>query len=270
MANNPYKDILNMVKATDKAQTMGEQFVDSINRYFQLSKETYVPSKTIKPSSLGSCMRLQYAILIGAQIDPGKLENASMATIQKSGNDCHNRIQFACQDAVNYRLPIVWLDPEVEVKKANSIGINTQIKRKDGNELLCYNSDYHLNFKCDGIITFKDIRMILEIKSETEQKYNTHFSVRPEHEYQAVAYSIALGIDHVMFLYENRNTTQRKGFYIEITEEKKQEVKDKIARLLEYYKNETIPPKDTTKCVYCNYKQWCKKVGDGIEKKIKF
>jgi CRISPR/Cas system-associated exonuclease Cas4 (RecB family) len=262
MASNPYRDIIKMVNKNNTPKSLGDQFASDLDRYFQLSKEVYVPSKTVKPSGLGGCMRSQFFIIMGVERDPGKLEDASMVTIQQSGNDRHNRLQYACQDAVNFNLPIVWLDPEEEVRKAQILGINTVIKRRDGNELLCYNSDYNMNFKCDGIILYQSIKMILEVKTEDHFKWSARVCVDPKHEYQGISYSLLFGIDNIMFLYENRNYTTRKGYHVSVTEEQRQSIKGRISEVLEYSKKLIVPPKEKTKCTYCDYKQKCKKYPD--------
>jgi CRISPR/Cas system-associated exonuclease Cas4 (RecB family) len=260
---NPYKDIIKMVNKNSTPKSMGEQFASDIDRYFQLSKEVYMPSKSVKPSGLGGCLREQFFILMGVERDPGKLEDPSMVTIQQSGNDRHSRLQFACQDAVNYNLPIIWLDPEEEVAKAQQKGINTVIKRRDGNELLCHNADYKMNFKCDGIILYKDIKMILEVKTEDHFKWSARVCADPKHEYQAISYSLLFGINNIMFLYENRNYTTRKGYHVSVTDEQRDEVKNRIFTVLDYEKRLIVPPKSKDKCTYCTYKQKCKKYGDG-------
>lgn len=259
MATNPYKDLLRMINKTTKAQTLGEQFVADIDRYFQLSKEVYVPSRTIKPSSLGGCMRQQWLILIGADMDVGKLEDANMVTIQQSGNDRHKRLQFACQDAHNFGVDLEWLDPAKEVEKANSMGIKTHIKRRDGYELLCYNEDYNTSFKCDGIINYKSTKMILEIKTEDMYKWDARVTVEPKHEFQAYLYALCFGIYHVMFLYEDRNLTRRKAYHVEVEQAQLAPVKERIHTILDYKNKNVAPPKETNKCTYCNYHQACKK-----------
>lgn len=265
MASNPYRDLLKTIQATEKAKTVGEHFVADINRYFQVSKEVYVPSQTIKPSSLGGCFREQYFILRGAERDVGKLEPAENITIQCSGNDAHNRLQNACQDAKRFGIDIIWCDPEEEANRASRCGINTTIKRRDGNELLCHNSDYNTNFKCDGIIIYKDIKYILEIKTEEYYKFNCRISPEPKHVFQAGLYCLCFGIDRVMFLYEDRNLTFRKGFEIEIKEDYKEVLKSRIQHILGYNSLEKVPPKEKDKCTYCSYKQSCKKTGDTRE-----
>jgi CRISPR/Cas system-associated exonuclease Cas4 (RecB family) len=263
MAKNPYKDLLKMVNKATADKPFQEQFVDDIDKYFQLSKEKYTPSKSIKPSSLGGCLRNQYFILTGAPMDVGKLEQASMVTIQQSGNDRHERIQYACQDACNYNIPITWLDPVDECTKAQSMGINTIVKRRDGNEVLCWNSDYEASFKCDGIILYKGIKMILEIKTEDHFKWLSRVAPEPAHEYQAMFYSLLFGIDKVMFLYENRNLTTRKAYFVDVSQEQRDKVKDRILTVQTYRNNKIIPPKDENKnkCTYCNYKVECRRYG---------
>lgn len=263
MAKNPYKDILNMVRKTAEEKPFQEQFVDDIDKYFQLSKDKYVPSKSIKPSSLGGCLRMQYFILTGAPMDVGKLDNPSMITIMQSGNDRHERLQYACQDATNYSIPIVWLDPVEECAKAQSMGLNTIVKRRDGNEVLCYNKDFEASFKCDGIILYKDIKMILEIKTEEHFKWLARIGPEPAHEYQAMFYSLLFGIDKVMFLYENRNLTTRKAYFVEVTQAQRDTVKERILAVQTYRNTQTVPPKDENKnkCTYCNYKINCRKFG---------
>ena len=263
MARNPYKDLLKTINSLEKAKTVGEQFVADLNRSIQLSKEKHTPSKTIKPSGLGGCLRQQYLILQGAEIDVGVLEPAENITIQQSGNDRHNRLQNACQEAHNYGVDIIWCDPEEIVKLAQQKGINTTIKRRDGNELLCHNSDYNTNFKCDGIIIYKGIKYILEIKTEEYGKFNCRVAPEPMHEFQGGMYAICLGIDRVMYLYEERNLTFRKAYEVIITDKIKKEVMDRIKITQLYSDKGKVPPKEK-KCTYCHYKQECKKLGNTI------
>jgi CRISPR/Cas system-associated exonuclease Cas4 (RecB family) len=265
---NAYGDILKMIKNAEAAKTPGEEFVADLSRCVQLSKEKRVPSRSIKPSSLGGCFRNQWFMLQGAQMDVGLLEKAENIAIQDSGNDIHNRIQNYCQAAEGLHIPIVWCDPTEEANRAASMGINTTIKRKDGNELLCHNSDYNCNFKCDGIIKYKDVKYILEIKSEEYYKFNTRVAAEHTHEYQAVMYCICFGIDRVMFVYRDRNLCMTKAYVVVVTDEFKAEVKARIAHILLYDKTNTCPPKEKDKCTYCHYKQLCKKLGDTEAKTV--
>lgn len=262
MAGNPYKNLLKTIQSVEKAKTVGEQFVADLNRYIQLSKKVDIPSKTVKPSGLGGCLRQQWLILQGADLDVGILEKAEDITIQQIGNDRHNRLQNACQDAHNYSIDIIWVDPVEEINRINQLGIKTRIKKRDGNEVLCYNEDYNASFKCDGIIIYKGLKYILEIKTEEYGKFNCRVSPEPKHEFQAVMYGLCFGIDRVMFLYEDRNLSFRKAYSINISEQFKKEVEQRIKLILTYNEKKKIPPKEKNKCTYCKHKQSCKKYGD--------
>lgn len=262
MGSNPYNDLFKMIKAAEQAQTIEEQFISDLNRVIQFGKDQYTPSNTIKPSALGGCFREQWFMLNSAEQDAAKLENADNLTILESGNDRHNRLQNHLQNASRYGVPIEWVAPEDEVAKAQLMGINTVVKRRDGNEVLCHNSDYNLNFKCDGIIIYRGIKMILEIKTEDHFKWITRYGPEPKHEFQAAAYSIGFGINYVMFLYENRNYTTRKAYKVEVSTEFKEIVRNRIVHITAYKNANKIPPREKTKCTYCKYKAVCKQNGD--------
>lgn len=259
---NYYKDLMRTMKEAEKAKTTGEQFVADLNRAIQLGKESYTPSRNIKPSSLGGCFREQWFVLQGVAADVGKLDKAEDITILQAGNDRHNRLQNACQEAHKFNVDLLWVDPVEEVTKSNAMGIATSIKRRDGNEVLCFNQDYRASFRCDGIIIYKGIKYILEIKTEEYMKFNCRIAPEPKHEFQAALYCLCFGIDRVMFLYEDRNLTFRKAFDIKISEEFKEQVKNRIKHILAYNEKNKVPPREKSKCTYCNYKQSCKQLGD--------
>jgi len=261
---NAYSDILKMIKDVEAAKTPGEEFVVDLNRYIQLSQPKYTPSRSIKPSSLGGCFREQWFMLQGADQDVGALADPGLIGMGQHGNDRHNHLQNACQDAKNYNIPIIWCDPEDEVKRAQSMGIHTVIKRRDGNELLCHNSDYNCNFKCDGIIIYKGIKYILEIKTEDYFKFISRIAPVDKHEFQAAMYCICFGIDRTMFLYEDRNYLVKKGFVSVVPETFRSEVDSRTKHILLYNGTNTVPPKEKGKCTYCRYKQRCKLLGDTV------
>lgn len=255
-------DLFSFLKNVERSHTIEEQFLNDLDKVIQLSKKVHKPSKSIKPSALGGCFREQWFMLTGAEADPAKNDSADNITITESGNDRHNRLQNHIQSAQSYGVPIEWLDPEEQVKQVQKTSLNTIVKRRDGNEVLCWSSDYQTSFKCDGIIRYRGIKMILEIKTEDHFKWIQRFGPEPKHEFQAALYSLCLGIDHVMFLYENRNYTTRKAFKVTVTDEFKTQVKQRIEYILLYKETNKVPPKEKGKCTYCKYKGACKTTGD--------
>lgn len=255
-------DLFSFLKNVEKSHTIEEQFLSDLDKVIQLSKKQHKPSKSIKPSSLGGCFREQWFMLIGEEPDPSKNDSANNITITESGSDRHSRLQNHIASAQLYGVPIEWIDPEEQVQKVQKTSLNTIVKRRDGNEVLCWSEDYQTSFKCDGIIRYRGITMILEIKTEDHFNWIQRFSPEPKHEFQAALYSLCLGIDHVMFLYENRNYTNRKAFKVTITDEFKAQVKQRIEYILLYKETNKVPPKEKTKCTYCRYKGACKAIGE--------
>ena len=100
----------------------------------------------------------------------------------------------------------------------------------------------------------------MEIKTETMFKFNKHTEPYPEHKMQAACYGICLGVDDVLFLYENRDNFEKKAYTFHISEEMKQQVLDKLITC-EAYVEKGISPK-----IYCdsNYCPYCRKEGRSL------
>ena len=141
-----------------------------------------------------------------------------------------------------------------------------EIVSKSGMETKLYNKKYNMSFMCDGIIKYKSKYFIFEFKTETADKFYRREDVDPNHYNQATAYSINFGIDNVLFVYENRNTLDKKAYIRNVTNEMKEELIGKIEYCDSYVKQLKAPPKpeDVSKkaCSYCAYRTICGKDGD--------
>ena len=73
-------------------------------------------------------------------------------------------------------------------------------------------------------------------------------------------YGLGLGIDYILFFYEDRNFCSKKPYLWKITEEMKEEVRGKISRVNNYIAHREAPPADKDKCTYCRYKEACKRL----------
>lgn len=70
----------------------------------------------------------------------------------------------------------------------------------------------------------------------------------------------SLGIDYILFFYEDRNFCSKKPYLWKITDEMKDEVIRKIHRVNSYLHRREAPPADKDKCTYCRYKEACKRL----------
>lgn len=73
-------------------------------------------------------------------------------------------------------------------------------------------------------------------------------------------YGLGLGIDYILFFYEDRNFCSKKPYLWKITDEMKDEVIRKIHRVNSYLHRREAPPADKDKCTYCRYKEACKRL----------
>jgi CRISPR/Cas system-associated exonuclease Cas4 (RecB family) len=87
------------------------------------------------------------------------------------------------------------------------------------------------------------------------------------HKLQCVAYSLLFDIDEYLITYESVAKDEWrigagamddiKPFYVKVTEEQKQQLLDKLARVTEMVQNGELPERDTSKCMFCPYKTIC-------------
>src|SRR5690606_24180813 len=132
----------------------------------------------------------------------------------------------------------------------------TEVVSKQGMETKLKNTVFNLSFLCDGIIKFQGKYYIIEIKTEASFKYQGRFDIVEDHKHQASAYSVCLGIDEEIFIYENRDFCNKKSFMLHVTTQDKEE---RVVHVIEtcnsYIEAEKVPPMTTvkSKCKYCKY-----------------
>ena len=116
-----------------------------------------------------------------------------------------------------------------------------------------------MRFMCDGLVFYKGEYYIIEIKTESTHKYGSHEEPWPAHKLQAACYSMCIGVPKVIFLYENRDNCDKKGYLFEVPEA----MIDKIGNTIAYVDNcvvkGIVPPKELDKCTYCKYKMECER-----------
>lgn len=220
----------------------------------------------IKPSKAG-CIRQMYYILSETQVSRKEKVDPNMTLIQKEGSAMHLILQRTLLKAKDQGIDL--LDPASVVYRAQEAGIRTLVRPSthdadDQFEVTCYNEDYDISFKFDGAVRFMNKTVILEIKNEDHFKWLRRTREEPEHVFQAIFYSLCLGIDWVLFIYVGRNYKQRKYYLVEITPEMRQEQINRI-KIAKICTARNIAPSKTKHkgCNYCSYKTHCKNDGEG-------
>lgn len=262
------KNLAKLINNTVKEKTVEQEFLFQLNETISRldAENPRKPSQTYKPSSLGGCMRNMYYQVIGAEQDPNKKRDASGVGITEAGSDRHERIQKAVAEMKRLGYDFEWIDVAEYLKQWPQQG--TEVVQKQGMETKLKNTILNMSFLCDGIVKFKGKYYVLEIKTEASFKWNGRAEVVEQHKYQASAYSTCLGIDGVIFIYENRDFCSKKSFMYEVTDQDKEErVIHRIATCDSYVERKIVPPMTTIQslCKYCNYKERCAKDGETIE-----
>ena len=220
-----------------------------------------IPKDYFRPSSMYGCERMLFFMRVHCKGKASTERDACLVEICQSGTDRHLDIQHIVEDMEG----VTCLDIEEVVKEANQKGINTEFVgwNEDHTEARCKNDELSIYFQPDGVIHFKDKDVILEIKTESTYQHKMRYEPKEDHKYQATCYGMGLGIDYVLFLYEDRNFCSKKAYLWKITDEMKAKVKNKIDVVNACIKMGVPPSKNEDKCTYCDYKNECKLADEG-------
>lgn len=123
--------------------------------------------------------------------------------------------------------------------------------------------DGQLVYQKDGSI----IGFEFKTKSTKADKIERMKGPDPNHKKQLICYSLLFGVDEFLITYESVAKDEwRTGslamndlqpFYVKVTEKQKTALLDKFADIAAAYENGEIPDQQTSKCLFCPYKQSC-------------
>lgn len=214
-------------------------------------------STHFKPSSL-HCARQCYFDKIQAPMDAA-INEYSPTRICETGSDSHERIQYYVSQMERFGKDCKFIDVETYIKEHKLDYL--QVISKKTYETKLYDTRYDLSFLCDGIILYKGKYYILEIKTETDNKGMYRDSADPGHTNQSIAYSLSLGINDVIWVYEERNFCVPKTFHTTITEEQRVKLIMFFETVEQAVKDMHPPMKCTSRkyCEYCHYKTECRR-----------
>ena len=261
MARASFKNVMRLLNDANTDVPVEKSFLNDLKRSIELTTEKNArkPSLTYKPSSMNCARQMVYQVL-GKDATDTKANYCSVGIVN-SGSDIHERIQGYISRMKENGIDCEYVDVAEFIKSRDIPGI--EVKGKSGVETKLYNAKLNMSFMCDGIIRYKGRYYILEIKTETSNKFWQRDRVDSAHHNQAIAYALALGLDDVMFVYISRDTLDLKSYLFNVTKEMKAQLVGLIDYCDSYVKNLSIPPKplnvDKKTCTYCGYKELCKR-----------
>lgn len=259
MSRNSLKSVIRLIDARKASLPIEQEFIGDLKRSIELeaAKNQRKPSKSYKPSSM-NCIRNMYYQRVGIEPDES-IMNFTAVGITNSGTDIHERIQTYVSHMKDNNIDCEYIDVAEYIKQRNLENLN--VVAKSGMETKLYHTKFNLSFMCDGIIRYKGKYYILELKTETSFKFEKRTGVDPKHYTQGTCYSLAFGIDQVIFVYINRDVLDMRAYMFEVTDDMKQEVVGKIEECDSYVKRLIAPPKPEEAgprfCQYCSYRSSC-------------
>lgn len=265
MSRQSLKNVSRLIDLANKEEALdNELFLEDLKRSIEMTADKYssLPSPTFKPSSL-NCKRGCYYQVMQVQPDEGH-SSFNMIGICNSGTDIHVRVQTAVMDMKKNGIDCEWIDVAEYIIENNLVHLI--IREHKGLETKLYDTRYgtYLSFMCDGIIKYKGKYYILEIKTESSNKWYAREGVDPKHHKQAISYSNSFGIDDVLFLYIERDLLNMKSFIFHVDDAMRNELIHYLRDVQGYIERQIPPPKGDVKpstCRYCGYQTQCKKDG---------
>lgn len=253
------KSVMRLIESAKKELPVEEDFLHDLTRSIELTaiRGQRKPSQSYKPSSM-NCIRNMWYQIVGADQDDGIVSYSSIG-ITQSGSDIHERVQTAVANMKSNGIDCDYVDVAEFVK---SRGLDyLDVIAKQGMETKLFHKTLNMRFLCDGIIRYRGKYYILELKTETSNKWYSRSGVDPKHYNQGTAYSIAFGLDNVIFVYINRDFLTMKSFMFTVTDDMKQSLIGKIEECDQYVKSLKVPPKPEDAgnklCTYCAYRSRC-------------
>ena len=262
MSRKSLKNVARLIQTAKEVLPVEQEFLNDLKRSIEIHADSSgrKPSKTYKPSSM-NCIRASYYQLTETECDEPASSYIGVG-ITNSGSDIHVRIQTAVSQMLEVGMDCEYVNVANFVRQR---GLDyLYIVSTQGMETKLYHKDLNISFLCDGIIRYKNHYYILELKTETSSKFFSRKGVDEKHYNQATAYSIALGLPEVIFVYISRDTLDMKSFLFVPTDEMKQNLIGYIEECDGYVKRMITPPKpevDKRVCQYCGYKTQCRKDG---------
>lgn len=263
MARSSLKNVCRLLEEATKEVPVEDSFLADLKRSIEMDNEKHKrkPSQAYKPSSL-KCLRNMYYQVTGKEQDKGTM-SSTLIGICNSGTDIHERVQKYVDGMKDNGIDCEYVNVADYVRSRNFDYLD--IVKQQGMETKLYHKTLNMSFLCDGVIRYRGRYYILELKTESIYKWQTRKGVNPEHYNQGTAYSIALGIDDVIFVYINRDMVDMKAFMYHVTDDMKQDLVGKIDECDQYVKHLKVPPMPEDKtaklCQYCNYRESCRMDG---------
>lgn len=216
-------------------------------------------SKSYTPSGFGGCIRALYYKRIG---EPLTLRNETYSSvrIKECGDSSHMKLQHHISNMNGWQ----WVNI-TEYIKCYHLDYLQVLTVKSNGETLLKDTRYDIVFCVDGLINRNGFYYLLEIKTETDDKLFHRKEPEFRHIQQVSCYSMSLKVNGCVFLYEGRNYCTTKVFFVNITDDMKNDIINQINEVENCVQQKIVPAESESKdsCMYCDYINSCRRDCNG-------
>lgn len=239
-------------------------FLDMYENYVDekiLEKAAQPSHKTFAASSF-RCDRRSWFRLRGVQPDVPSVADRQLNFTAEIGTACHRIIQNNLKEALKDN----WIDVQEYI---NSIDFPYEYELNqddDGLESQLEIKDPPIRFACDGILRINEVNYLLEIKTSEYSSWQDLTDPKAEHVDQIKCYATLLKLNHVLFLYQDRQYGDLKCYEVTVSDFEQEQIIKRFQYVVDMVNKNLAPgglPKGDKWCSpsMCAYYKKCQEYG---------
>jgi len=258
----PIKNIEDNTNCEIVERTIANEFEDQIEDLYSISQARY-PRNEIKfsPSQLCQCNRAIFYVNCNAQADTQEQQIGWRGRIPRNGEGIHEAYQK---------------DLKLMPKKLAENNLPCRFKMLEVEKVLRRTFDIEgakvtLSGRCDGLMVDTETGAMLVWEFKTKDKLSNLTKIKDPSPYieQCIAYAAVLEVYDIIIQIESLQKPQwgridskdMKYFHVEITKDQVDKMLARLAKIVRAVEAGIPPAKQPDKCLFCGYKDVCRKDG---------
>ena len=218
-------------------------YEDGIEEFLR-DKAQELPHRTFAPSS-ARCQRRSWFRIRGAEPDVPKSVDSALEFTAELGTACHRVIQRNLAAILKER----WIDVTSWIQNKKAAGgfpdgydICAETDPYSGETLIEMTKPFPVRFACDGLVRMNGVVYLLEIKTSEFSSWNELTEEKPQHVAQVEHYCALLGLQHVLYLYQDRQYGGLKCYEHSVSPQRIDEVLASMRYVMDCVDHMVPPP----------------------------
>ena len=221
-----------------------------------------VSSKTFAPSSF-RCDRKSWFRLRGTEPDTNQPVDRSMAFMAMLGTACHQSIQSTLIRMAESDPDFEWISVPDYLAEHPLPGKYTVTQNGYESQIELI-EPFPIKFACDGIVRWKGVYYLLEIKTAEHSSFVSLTGCKPHHADQVTLYATIFNIADVLMIYQDRQYGDLNVYTYKIKEYQRTDITRRLSNVMDHVASNIAPdplPRGDLFCSGCNYAHKCAQWG---------